>query len=116
MRVVVTDNDSDALDLVVTDLTLEGHDVVGRAANGEDAIDVCRSTRPDVAILDVRMPPGMNGVEVARRLRDELPDLHLVLYTNHLTSVVLRAAQELGLPVVRKGNLRQLRTALRSGS
>ena len=116
LRVVVTDNDPDALDLVVTDLTLEGHEVVGRATNGDDALAVCRDERPQVVVLDVRMPPGIDGIEVARRLRDEQPDLRIVLYTNHFTGVVLRAARSMGLPVVRKGNLRSLRRALHPGS
>ncbi|HYG60385.1 MAG TPA: response regulator [Symbiobacteriaceae bacterium] len=45
-----------------------GHVVVGEAANGEDALAAIPALAPDVAILDVDMP-GLNGVEVARRLR-----------------------------------------------
>lgn len=112
MRVVVVDNDPDALELVVTDLALEGVEVVARAVDGSSAIDTCRSHRPDAVVLDVRMPPGIDGVEVARVLHDEAPDIRVVLYTNHLTDHVLGNARRLGVPVVRKGNLRALRRAL----
>lgn len=112
MRAVVVDNDPDALDLVVTDLELEGVDIVATATSGADAIDTCKEQRPDVVVLDVRMPPGIDGVEVARVLRLETPETAVVLYTNHLTEHVLGSARALGVPVVRKGNLRALRRAL----
>jgi CheY-like chemotaxis protein len=112
VRVVVVDNDSDALDLVTTDLTLEGVDVVASAVDGTGAIEACREHRPDAVVLDVRMPPGIDGIEVARVLRRETPDTTVVLYTNHLTDHVLGSARSLGVEVVRKGNLRALRRAL----
>lgn len=112
VRVVVVDNDPDALDLVVTDLALEGIDVVARAVDGPSAISTCRQHRPDAVVLDVRMPPGIDGVEVARALRTEAPGTRVVLYTNHLTDHVLGNARRLGVPVVRKGNLRALRRAV----
>jgi CheY-like chemotaxis protein len=112
LRAVVVDNDPDALDLVVTDLRLEGVDVVATAVDGVDAIDTCKQHRPDAVVLDVRMPPGIDGVAVAEVLQRETPDTTIVLYTNHLTDHVLGSARRLGVPVVRKGNLRALRRAL----
>ena len=112
LRAVVVDNDPDALDLVVTDLRLEGVDIVATAVDGVDAIDTCKQHRPDAVVLDVRMPPGIDGVAVAEVLRRETPDTTIVLYTNHLTDHVLGSARRLGVPVVRKGNLRALRRAL----
>jgi len=112
VRVVVVDNDPDALDLVLTDLGLEGVEVVASAVDGASAIDTCKQHRPDAVVLDVRMPPGIDGVEVAKVLQRETPGTHIVLYTNHLTDHVLGNARELGVAVVRKGNLRALRRAL----
>jgi CheY-like chemotaxis protein len=112
LRAVVVDNDPDALDLVVTDLRLEGVDIVATAVDGVDAIDTCKQHRPDAVVLDVRMPPGIDGVAVAEVLQRETPDTTIVLYTNHLTDHVLGSARRLGVPVVRKGNLRALRRAL----
>jgi CheY-like chemotaxis protein len=112
VTIVVVDNDPDALDLVVTDLGLEGLDVVGSAVDGPSAIEACAALRPDAVVLDVRMPPGIDGVEVARVLQRETPETRVVLYTNHFTDHVLGSAKALGVPVVRKGNLRALRRAL----
>ncbi|MGH9274242.1 MAG: DNA-binding response regulator, partial [Acidimicrobiales bacterium] len=67
LRLVVADNDAGALELVVTDLQLEGHDIVGRCLDGSTAITLCLAEQPDVAVIDHRMPPGPHGLEVAQR-------------------------------------------------
>ena len=46
--------------------------VVGDAHSGEDALEVINSLRPDVVLMDVRLP-GMNGIEVTRRLTRTIP-------------------------------------------
>jgi DNA-binding NarL/FixJ family response regulator len=57
----------------------EGVEVIAEASRGEEALDACRTLRPDVVVLDLVIP-GMNGFEVARRLREErIPVRILVL-------------------------------------
>jgi AmiR/NasT family two-component response regulator len=51
-------------------LESEGYDVVGEAARGDEALDLVIQTKPDLAILDIKMP-GMDGIEVARRVVGE---------------------------------------------
>jgi response regulator NasT len=46
-----------------------GYDVVGEAARGDDAVTMIRELRPDLALLDIKMP-GLDGVEVARQVSD----------------------------------------------
>jgi two-component system NarL family response regulator len=111
LRVVVADNDGDALDLVTIDLGLEGHDVVGTAPDGARAVQLCRSLQPDVLVVDLRMPPGPDGLAVARELRDQ-PGLRVVLYTNYRDASVARAAAEAGASYLLKGDLRALRRAV----
>lgn len=48
----------------------EGYEVVGAASRGEEALELIRSLRPDLAILDVKMP-GMDGIEVASAIAPE---------------------------------------------
>ena len=112
MRLVLVDNDGEALDLLELDLTLEGHEVVGTARQGESAIAMIEETGPDAVVLDYRMPPGIDGLEVARRVRRRWPDLRVLLYTNHVRADLVREAELLAVPFLRKGDLAALRRAV----
>ncbi|KKM03962.1 hypothetical protein LCGC14_1769160 [marine sediment metagenome] len=57
-------------------------EVVGEAATGDEAVELTRSLRPDVVIMDIGMP-GMNGLELQRKLVDEKIDLPIVFITGH---------------------------------
>lgn len=111
LRVALVDNDDAVLELLVLDLGLEGHDIVGTASSGEDALRVCAETGPDVVVVDLRLGPGIDGIEVARRLR--APGRRIVLHTNYVNPAVVRAAEQVGAAVVEKGSLGALRRAVR---
>jgi CheY-like chemotaxis protein len=112
-RVLVADNDPDALDLAVLDLRLEGHEVAG-APGGNEALALIDVFEPDVVVLDHRMPPGPTGLAVALRLRTHRPDLRLVIYSNYQDIDLVREASAAGIAFLPKGNLRTLRDAVRS--
>jgi two-component system chemotaxis response regulator CheY len=52
------------------------------AANGEEAVDVVKTTRPDAVILDLSMP-GMNGLDAARAIRELRPGIPIILCSIH---------------------------------
>lgn len=110
-RVLVADNDSEALDLAVLDLRLEGHEVTG-AADGDEALAMIDSFGPDVVVLDHRMPPGPTGLAIALRLRAARPELRVVLYSNYQDVELMRDAAAAGIAFLPKGNLRTLRRAI----
>ena len=110
LRVVVVDNDRAVVDLLVLDLGLEGHDVVGTATDGPGAVDRCAIERPDVLVIDMKLGPGPSGLDVARQVRD--PATRIILHTNYVTADVVRAARGLGVTVVEKGSLSTLRRAV----
>ncbi len=68
MKVVIADDEPLARERLRALLAeLAGVDVVGEAANGNDALQVCAQTQPDLVLLDIAMP-GIDGLEVARHL------------------------------------------------
>ncbi len=70
IRVVIAEDEAIIrLDLKET-LEEEGYEVVGETGRGDQAIELVRSLRPDLAILDIKMP-GMDGLDVARHINDE---------------------------------------------
>jgi CheY-like chemotaxis protein len=111
-RVVVIDNDAAALELVVTDLGLEGHEIVATGTDGTTAIELCCALRPDVAVVDHRMPPGPHGLEVAQRLATEAPEVRVIVFTNYQDAELVAAIRESGATYLPKGNLRALRRAV----
>src|ERR1700722_4934622 len=65
--------------------------VVGEAATAADALARIPAVRPDVAILDVRLPDG-SGVEVCREIRSNFPDVACVMLTSYADDEALLAA------------------------
>ena len=63
-----------------------GHEVVGKADNATTLIAVVQEAKPDLAIIDIRMPPDRtdDGARAARILRDAEPQLAIVLLSQHL--------------------------------
>ncbi|MFC8077903.1 response regulator [Streptomyces sp. NPDC057307] len=55
-------------------------DVVAEAGDGRDAVELTRRHRPDVAVLDIRMP-GLGGIEAAAEIRATVPDTNVIMLT-----------------------------------
>lgn len=112
VRLVLVDNDAAALELIELDLALEGHEIVGTASQAEDAVALVARERPDLVVLDYRMPPGVDGMEAARRIRAGWPEVRVLLYSNYVREELLREADRIGATYLRKGDLAALRRAI----
>src|SRR3954449_12115319 len=78
VRVLVVDDHPMWRDNVARDLAEAGFDVVGTAADGEQAIRVATAIRPDVAVVDLQLP-GLSGVEVTRHLAAAEPPCRVLV-------------------------------------
>ena len=63
-----------------------GYDVIDRARDGRTLVDAVRAGRPDLVIIDIRMPPThtSEGIDVARSIRAEFPDIGILLLSAHI--------------------------------
>jgi two-component system response regulator NreC len=69
--------------------------VVAEAGNGEDALQVADQVRPDLILLDISMP-GLDGIEVTRRLKHTVPNSRVLIMTMHEDTGLLREALRAG--------------------
>ncbi|MDX2114956.1 MAG: response regulator [Planctomycetota bacterium] len=100
-----------ALELVAR-LGASGYTAIGPASNGEDALRVARSSRPDMALLDMHMPRG-DGITTAIRLMEELliPTIIVSAYSDEATIARARQAGVFGY-LVKPVSERQIRAAV----
>jgi DNA-binding NarL/FixJ family response regulator/anti-sigma regulatory factor (Ser/Thr protein kinase) len=80
IRVAVVDDNPGFRETLASLLGTEELQVVGAVGRGADAIDLVRSTEPDVVLMDVRMPE-MNGIETTRLLKSAFPEVGIVALT-----------------------------------
>lgn len=79
-RVVIAEDEAlIRLDLVEM-LTAEGYEVVGEAADGERAVELVRALRPDLVLMDVKMPV-LDGISAAEAIRDVAPIVLLTAFS-----------------------------------
>ena len=89
---MVVADDHPALLAAVCDVLAESEmDVVGRAANGHEALSKIETRKPMVALMDIRMP-GLGGIAVAEQLRRSTPETRVVLYTGYGDQALLADA------------------------
>src|SRR5881409_2361802 len=95
MRILVAEDETiirlDLRDL----LERAGFEVCAEAKDGEEAVDQARSARPDVAIMDVKMPK-LDGIEASRRILDERP-IPIVMLTAYGQDELVSRAVEAGV-------------------
>ena len=96
VRVLVADDQKivrDGLALVLRQLP--GIELIAAAQNGEEAVALAAEHRPDVVLMDLRMP-GVDGVEATRRIRTALPEVQVVVLTTYSDDESVFAALRAG--------------------
>jgi CheY-like chemotaxis protein len=95
---LVADDEEDMRVLVRTVINRANHGLLIEAEveNGLDAVEQWRQTRPDVVLLDQRMP-GLTGLEAAEQILEEHPSQTIVLFSAFLNDVIRSAAARIGI-------------------
>ena len=73
----------------------QGFEVVGEARDGEHAVSLAKSLKPDVIVINVTMPK-MSGFEAARRIRVHVPDSAIVILSSHKDQQFIEEARKAG--------------------
>ncbi len=76
-------------------MTTSDIELVGEAANGEDAIKLCHELQTDVVLIDLMMP-GINGVTTTRMIREQCPGVKILVLTSFNTQDLIHQAIEAG--------------------
>ncbi len=96
LRIVVADDQRAVREALATVLDAEpGFEVVGLAADGDEAVELARRLSPEVVLMDLRMP-NVDGVAATRRLAAELPAVKVVVLTTFADDASILGALEAG--------------------
>ena len=85
-RVIIAEDDVLMREGLAGLLERGGYEVVGQAGDGSELMRLVRERRPDLAVVDIRMPPDhqTEGLEAARLIREEFPDTAILILSAHV--------------------------------
>ena len=95
IRCLVAEDHPAMLAAVCDILDENGIEVAGRAMDGADALALIEAERPEIAVLDLRMPQ-LGGIDVSRRVATSVPETGVILYTAHAEQALLVEALDAG--------------------
>lgn len=112
---VVADDHPAVLEAVAEYLAQAGISVLARASDGQEALEKIEQRKPQVALVDVRMP-RIGGIEVTRRAKRSAPDTAVLLYTGYGDRALLTEALDAGVRgfVLKEAPMEDLLRAVRS--
>jgi len=85
-RVALADDDVLLREGLASLLERSGFEVVGQAGDASELLSLARTSKPDLVVVDIRMPPAHSteGLEAARVIREELPDIGILVLSAHV--------------------------------
>ena len=85
-RLILADDDVLLREGIASLLSNAGYQVVGQAGDGRELVELVREQRPDLVVVDIRMPPSntSEGLEAARAIRSEFPEIGILLLSAHV--------------------------------
>lgn len=95
LTILLADDDSllrEALKAILRD---GGYEISGEAGNSEAALEMCRSLRPGLVLLDINMP-GRSGLSALRTIKKDLPDTKVIMISAEATRARVEEAEAQG--------------------
>jgi DNA-binding NarL/FixJ family response regulator len=119
MRILLADDHALVRDGIASLVSAWGHEVVGQAADGSEAVRMAAELRPELILMDVRMPT-LTGIEATRRIKVDQPDVAIVMLTvsedeDDLFAAIKAGAQGYLLKNLESRQLRSMLEAVRRG-
>lgn len=95
-RLVIVEDQTAIREMLVEILRLDpDYDLVGEAGDGQTAVQLVLDTQPDLIVLDAKLP-GLNGVDILRRVAKKLPKTRVLVFSGHENPVLVRDMLEAG--------------------
>lgn len=96
LRVVIADDEPITRMDVKEILEEKGYEVIGEAADGFDAVELCKAKKPELVLMDIKMPL-LDGLSAARIMMEEDVDAAIVLLTAYSEREFIDSAKDLGV-------------------
>jgi CheY-like chemotaxis protein len=96
LRIAIAEDNWLVAEYLCGELAAMGHAIVGRARTGEELIHLVAHERPDLALADVRLAGGSDGLAAAKQIQERF-DVPAIVATGHLTAAEAEAAGLLGI-------------------
>jgi DNA-binding NarL/FixJ family response regulator len=96
LRIAIAEDNWLVVEYLCGELAAMGHAIVGRARTGEELINLVAHEHPDLALADVRLAGGSNGLAAAKEVQERF-DVRAIAATGHLTAAEAEAAELLGI-------------------
>jgi DNA-binding NarL/FixJ family response regulator len=95
-RLIIVEDQTAVREMLVEILRLDSnYSLVGESGDGQGAIALCLEIRPDVLVLDAKLP-GLNGVDILRRIAKKLPEMRVLIFSGYENPVLVREMLEAG--------------------
>lgn len=95
-RLVIIEDQTAIREMLVEILRLDSnYQLVGESGDGQNALNLCLELKPDLIVLDAKLP-GLNGVDILRRLVKKHPSVRVLVFSGHENPVLVREMLEAG--------------------
>jgi DNA-binding NarL/FixJ family response regulator len=95
-RLVIVEDQTAIREMLAEQLALDStYTLVGQCGDGQAALQLCLDLKPELLVLDVKLP-GLNGVELLRRLAKSLPSMKVLVFSGQENAVIVRQMLDAG--------------------